>query len=134
MKLLRENSNTATTSDITTPTSLETYLRIYNKAKGSKDGGGSCYTNYMQGAKALYKFLSPIEIPTDIIFNSTLMPAVIHGYEVDQIAHIFCPSGASITSRPDWNMDKWLSRMNYISNLVVYYTAKHIMEEIIHGT
>lgn len=137
---LRETTNTSPESAVKTPTDLETFLRIYNKS------GRECYIDYMAGAKALYKFLSPITIPSDVIFNSTLTNiAVLHSYEVSQLASVIVPAPVyskeeiEIGSRMSYEERNkkfsttrdWHSKHSYVSNLIVYYTAKHILEEVI---
>ena len=119
-KVAAEADNTSITSELRTPTSLETYVRIYNKCNSLTSQGleGSCYVNYMEGAKLLHTYLSPIVVPTDVVFNSVLRPDLISGYAVSEVANII--SGKT-----------YGSEHNYIHNLVVYYTAKHILEEVV---
>lgn len=113
LKQLRETTDTSVTSECKSPTSLETFLRIYNKCRD-----GECYTDYMEGAKLLHSYLSPISIPPDLVVNS-FMPALFHAYEVQQLAKIL--AGKEGYKNPNFN---------YIRNCIGYYTAKHIMEEI----
>lgn len=112
MAAVREKHNTSYLSEATAPTSLEDYVRLYNKA------GRLCYIDYMEGAKALYKFLSPICIPDDIIFTQSKAPAMFHGYELIRVAEIV--SGQTFGAA-----------YNYVYNCIVYYTAKHILEGVI---
>ncbi len=114
---LREGSNKSSVSEASNTTPLEAYVRLYNKAKGSEDGGGSCYTNYMEGAKFLYSYLSPIEVPSDIVFNSTPIPALVSGYELGEIAKILTG-------------ETYGNNHAYVCSLITYYTAKHILESI----
>jgi hypothetical protein len=111
MAAVREKHNTSYLSEATRPISLEDYVRLYNKA------GRSCYVDYMEGAKALHKFLSPIIIPTDIIFTSSV-PALCISYEIRQLAVLL--SGETFGAAH-----------NYVHNCIIYYTAKHILEGVI---
>lgn len=108
---LRETTNISTTSDAKNPTTLETYLRLYNKSKGE------CYKDYMQGAKALHKFLSPIAYPKDLIFYCTLRSDLLDNYAVGQLANII--TGTTFGGEH-----------GYVCNLINYYTAKHTIEEV----
>ena len=120
---IKEQTNTSPLSACSqaVPTSLETYIRLYNKC------GRECYLNYMAGAKALAAYLAPIHIPseTDITFSKTLRKtALIHGYEVQQLAFIIARQ-----NYPELEgTSAILSHVNYIENCIVYYTAKHIVE------
>jgi hypothetical protein len=112
MAAVREKHNTSYLSEAIAPTSLEDFVRMYNKA------GRLGYVDYMEGAEALYKFLSPVIIPSDIIFTSSNTPAIFHGYELIRLAQIVSGEiyGAS---------------HNYVYNCIVYYTAKHVLEGVI---
>ena len=115
---LRESSDTSTVSASTNTTPLETYVRLYNKARGSEQGGGSCYTNYMEGAKLLYTYLSPISVDHSMVFKSSPMPEVFHAYEVQRLTEILAGGMQA-------------ENFNYIANCVIYYTAKHVIEDMI---
>lgn len=111
---VREQHSTVTTSDDVTPTSLETFVRMYNKA------GKACFIDYMEGAKRLYAYLSPIEIPQGIVFTKDLPVAgLISAYSAQRLTQILC--GKSGFANPQFN---------YIHNLVLAYTAKHMLEGI----
>ena len=112
MAAVREKHNTSYLSEAVAPTSLEDYVRLYNKA------GRLCYIDYMEGAKALYKFLSPICIPQLVPRKMHKMPALFHGYEVQQVAYIV--SG-----------ETYGDKYKHIENLILHYTAKHILEGVI---
>lgn len=117
---LRENTNTSMTSDSSSTTPLSTYLEIYNKASSYE---GSCYTNYMEGAKILYKYLSPIEIPViDDSLLPTYIPAIFHKYEIQQIASILAPRSAHN------NIDNWLAYSNIVQRTIVYLTLKGLVK------
>jgi hypothetical protein len=111
MAAVREKHNTSYLSEATAPISLEDYIRLYNKA------GRWGYVDYMEGAKALHKFLSPIIIPTDIIFTSST-PALCSTYEIRQLASLL--SGETYGAAHD-----------YAHECIIYYTAKHILEGVI---
>jgi hypothetical protein len=128
---LRASTNTSPLSEATNTTPLETYIRLYNKAKGSENGGGSCYTNYMEGARALYAYLSPIEIPDTTRFSKLAIPAIFHGYEVGALVQtVFYP--VSLVQVDGMSTEEYFAKVDYLKNLVVYYTARHILEEAIN--
>lgn len=65
----------------TIPTPLSTFLYIYAHAHHE------CYINYMEGAKALAKYLAPIAIEeTDII-----VPDILSSYDLHQVAVALIP-------------------------------------------
>lgn len=116
MAAIRENANTSVHSEATNSTPLEDYIRLYNKSKGE------CYTEYMKGAKALHEFLSPIDIPSEgVAVQPRPLACLFHGYEVQQLANII--SGETFGTKH-----------NYATNLILYYTAKHILEEVTDGS
>jgi hypothetical protein len=111
MAAIRENSNMSTSSEAVNPTRLEDFIRIYNKSR-------ECYTDYMKGAKLLYEYLSPIEIPNTLIFTNSDTPALLHAYELGRLAEIV--SGKC-----------YGAEYMYAQNLIEYYTAKHILEGVL---
>lgn len=121
MAAVREKHNTSYLSEATTSISLEDFVRMYNKA------GRQCYIDYMEGAKALHKFLSPIIIPSDIIFTGST-PAVIHAYEVGAVASIFYP--VTLVQTGGMSTELYFAKHKYLSHLILYYTAKHILEGV----
>ena len=60
------------------PTPLSVFLEIYNKARHES------YIDYMYGAKLLYTWLSPIDIPN----TSEIDSIIIHNYEINELATI----------------------------------------------
>lgn len=111
---LREGANTSVTSDATNPTSLETFVRLCNKA------GSECFLDYMKGAKALYKYLSPVQTDVTIFFDGpdpSAVPGLVNAYALDQLTRIV--SGE--TYGPGYM---------YCRNCIIYYTAKHILEQM----
>jgi hypothetical protein len=112
MAAVREKHNTSYLSEAIAPTSLEDFVRLYNKA------GRLGYVDYMEGAEVLYKFLSPVIIPSDIIFTSSNIPAIFHGYELIRLAQIV--SGETYGAAHD-----------YAHECIIYYTAKHVLEGVI---
>ena len=116
---LRENTNTSMISDCTIPTPLSTYLSIYNRATLYE---GRCYTDYMAGAKILYKYLSPIEVPViseDLL--PTHIPALFHRYEIGQLAQIIAP-------RKDHNdIDNWFAYIDIVERTIIYLTMKDVI-------
>lgn len=66
-----------------TPTQLRTFLLIYTRTV--KDS----YTNYMEGAKALYEWLSPIQWPDyPAIDDNYKLPRYCESYELEELAKI----------------------------------------------
>ena len=65
----------------TIPTSLATYLYIYTHSFSE------CYTNYMEGANALAKYLAPI----DIKIVSYPVPDILCSYELTELARVLRP-------------------------------------------
>lgn len=135
MKKLREDSNPKTTSDSTDsqqPTSLATYLCIYNKA------GKECFLDYMAGAKALLKYLGPIvipDIPEELL--PSYMPGMFHAYEVTALSDVLYPSnqvgGDWLTAKELKEQGKltsevWIARSDYIQRVIVYLTCKEITD------
>lgn len=116
---LRESTNTSMVSNNLSPTSLSTYLAIYNKAKNE----GDCYINYMEGAKILYKYLSPIEIPVipDNLLP-TYIPRLFHGYEVQQLAMILAPREAHN------DLHNWIAYFTIVEKTIVYLTLKGLVK------
>lgn len=116
---MRKKTDTSTVSSATNSTPLEVYVRLYNKCSTLTSQGleGSCFVNYMEGAKLLYKWLSPIEINRSIVFKASRTPDLMSSYSVGALASVI--SG-----------EAYGKEYRYIHNLVVYYTAKHILEEI----
>jgi hypothetical protein len=64
-----------------TPTSLATYLSLYNKAPRE------CHLNYMEGAIALAHWLQPIEVPLPF----SAVPRLLRTYELWQLAKALAP-------------------------------------------
>lgn len=89
--------DTTTVSDNKTPTPLWVYLYIYTRASGI------CYMNYMEGAKLLYKYLSPIELPIDkfaaIEDEHCPVPTLLSGYDSWELAKIIDPKNPRRASR-----------------------------------
>jgi len=65
----------------TIPTSLATYLYIYSHSFSES------YVNYMEGAKALAKYLAPIDI--QIVVSA--MPDILCSYELVSLAKVLKP-------------------------------------------
>ena len=65
------------------PTPLATYLYIYTHASYE------CYINHMEGAKALAKYLAPIDIDIQIIVSA--MPDILCSYELVSLAKVLKP-------------------------------------------
>ena len=118
---LRESKNPSIKSTDSSSTSLATFLSIYNKAKDIDDTvNGSCYTDYMAGAKLLYNWLSPIDIP--VLPNlPTNVPAVFHQYEVNQLADILTGKSNNYN-----NIHEWICRSKYIAAVIIYLTCKEV--------
>ena len=84
MSLLKEKHDTQVTSDDTSPTPLATLLYIYNHARYD------CYIDYMEGAKALIKYLSPIEMPNTFP-KYFPVPSLLLNYELTELAKLLSP-------------------------------------------
>lgn len=109
---LKEQNNTSVTSSAaSTPTSIEVFIRLYNKA------GAEGYIDYMRGAKALAAYLSPIYVPSSVpLVLPALRPRLIHSYELLELAKLLSPiTGVEV---------------NTLARVILYYTAKHILEGI----
>lgn len=65
----------------TIPTPLATFLCIYTHAHHE------CYINYIEGAKALARYLAPIDIQ---IVNSAI-PDMLASYELQELAKVLKP-------------------------------------------
>jgi len=57
-------------------------LYIYERAEEE------CYPNYMEGAKALYKYLSPIGIPDTHALRRMKTPSCFYSYETQELEKI----------------------------------------------
>jgi len=80
---LKENSNTSPLSLSRESTPLKYFLYIYTQANSE------CYRDYMQGAKALYKFLAPVEFPDFTAIDENYnVPRILQTYEMQEIAKI----------------------------------------------
>ncbi len=91
------------------PTPLSVFLSIYNQAGLDKRLGGSCYTNYMQGAKLLIDWLSPISIPDiDTKLLPKHMPNWFHAYEIQQLAMLLVPYLEGEEMRDHLNKQKYM--------------------------
>ena len=65
------------------PTPLWVYLYLYTKADRE------CYLNYMEGAKALARWLGKIEMPHPILRS---IPKTFYNYETFELAKIVNPT------------------------------------------
>lgn len=63
------------------PTSLTTYMHIYQKANHE------CYIDYMEGAVALAKYLAPIRVLT----APSNVPSMLRSYELHKLALAILP-------------------------------------------
>jgi len=76
----------------------------------------------MAGAKILYKYLSPIEVPViseDLL--PTHIPALFHRYEIGQLAQIIAP-------RKDHNdIDNWFAYIDIVERTIIYLTMKDVI-------
>lgn len=86
----RLNTSPVDAESIGVPTPLSTFLLLYSKSQHD------CYIEYMEGARALYAFLSPVEYPEEYlraIDENYTVPSLLKGYESSQLATIVanCP-------------------------------------------
>lgn len=113
---LRESKNPSPKSTDSSSTSLATFLSIYNKSRGE------CYINYMEGAKALYHWLSPIDIPTDTMPLAKL-PDFLITYEINQLAALLVPTPDSYTEETFYEN---LRERKRVRSLMLYLTLKEV--------
>lgn len=80
---LKEQANTSLSSPehASIPTPLATFLYIYSLATYE------CYIDYMHGAKALAKFLAPIEIPAPR-YDIRKYPNLLCSYTTNELSKI----------------------------------------------
>ena len=83
MSKLKEENNISSTSDDKTPTPLWVFLYICEKSDRAY------YTEYMAGAKALAKYLAPIEIHP---MPQKSPPDMLRSYETQELARIISPA------------------------------------------
>lgn len=85
-KMLEER-NASTKSKAANSTPLSAYVIIYSKASSE------CYVDYMEGAKLLWDWLSPIEVPEEEVDNSKMkLYNLINTYEVQKLAYHVVPN------------------------------------------
>lgn len=78
---LKEAQNTSIKSDSKEATPLWVFLHLYNKARSE------CYVDRMEGAKILYEWLSPLDIPEYPTVRHAPSSFII-GYELTELAKI----------------------------------------------
>lgn len=119
---LKESSNHNTASEIKTATPFITFLTAYLKSRDES------YKEYMMGARCLYKYLSPIDIPEACgIVPSTGALSLFNDYEVEELAKIVCKF--NLLGKNEYERAKALSELHYIINLIKYTTCKIILGE-----
>lgn len=80
---VRELSNNSLTSSDLSPTPLWMFLYIYEQSKGV------AYADYMHGAKALYKWLAPLEYPAvQAVEDNWKVPRLLQTYELQELSKI----------------------------------------------
>ena len=123
---LRANTNTSTKSASKLSTPLATYLKLYGKAGLDRVSGGSCYVNYMQGAKLLLTWLSPISIPEiDKALLPKKVPSWFHHYELQQISALLVPTVNTVPSNEE--LSAALRSRAYVERVICYLIAKEIL-------
>lgn len=92
---LKEKLDTSIVSSDTTPFPLAAFLLLYTKAHEE------CYIEYMEGARILYKWLGPIDIPPDMWNNKVRAPKLLRSYETRELAKILADDlfAANITEQ-----------------------------------
>ena len=118
---LRESSNTSITSEIKTPTPFITFLLAYLKSRDES------YKEYMLGAKLLYKYLAPIDIPKISVMPTPIYSNIFHKYEIQELAKILCEF--NLLGKTDSECAIQLTEVNYIINLIMYTSCKIILGE-----
>lgn len=91
-------------------TPLRVFLSIYQKAQLE------CYCNYMEGAKALAKFLHPIIFPVCL---NTKLPKIFRTYEISELAII-------LDSCTESDMALVLDSRRIIENAIYYSTCNEL--------
>tara|TARA_R110000851_G_scaffold141654_1_gene279633 strand:- start:63 stop:455 length:393 start_codon:yes stop_codon:yes gene_type:complete len=104
---LSDAANSATSSKSFT---LKDYVYLYNKA------GYECYIDYMEGAKALYSFMSPVKIP-ETTYNITISPKLLDLYAIGQLAKIVAG-------------EAYGSKYVHVYNLIIVYTSTYITDSL----
>jgi hypothetical protein len=83
LKHIKESSNASLRSDSRESTPLKTFLYIYSLTSRE------CYKDYMLGARALYKFLAPIELPDFAAIDENYrVPTILQTYEMQEVAKL----------------------------------------------
>ncbi len=84
-----------------TSTPLWLFLYVYSKAQHL------CYIDNMAGAKALYKYLSPIKLPEN--FSKNILPELLYSYELQQIEQLLVPAPDRLYIENIAGVDKWVA-------------------------
>lgn len=117
---LSEESNTSPISEEgrKTPTSLDTYLLLLTKAENE------CYIDYLDGARRLYKYLSPIIIDYPSDRKIDRVPALLTGYYTAELEKILAPR------RAGEELDSWLDRRNIASINILYAMIHYVLPKL----
>ncbi|PHQ81753.1 MAG: hypothetical protein COB66_01390 [Coxiella sp. (in: Bacteria)] len=117
---LREKLNTSplSTEDHSRhPTPLATFLLIYTKAEKE------CYIDYMEGARRLVKFLSPISIPC--YPESYRVPALLSGYSTYEVAKILLPGNPAVEG-----IQSYLTRLEVVERAICFCMIEEVLPAI----
>ena len=129
---LRESTDTSMVSTDLSPTPLSTFITLYNKATDIYHPDpnvpiikGSCYTNYMEGAKILYKWLSPVTIPEiDPALLPSYTPELLDSYAINQLCDIITP----YSQKTYPNIQDYFILHKHLKRVIVYLTMQDIMK------
>lgn len=81
-----------------TPVPLATFLTIYSQAEAD------CYTEYMEGARRLYKYLSPLDYCWDqypaALSLDFRVPELLLTYPAGELASIIAPKATPTSTDP----------------------------------
>ena len=89
---------------------LEQYLHIYSKTTTD------CYVNYMQGARALKRFMHPVIFPA--IPKNYIAPSILISYEVQELAKLL--------SKDQYNLSEVRARENTIVYTLVQQSLQNL--------
>lgn len=117
---IKELHNTSMTSDDKTPTPLYIFLLLYTRTNHIS------YIDYMEGAKALYKYLSPISYPDipAIYDKNCPVPRLLRGYESLELAKILAPR------IPHESLESHLSRLAEADRAILFTMFNQVLPEL----
>ena len=117
---IRENANTSPRSETIEATPLRTFLFLYTKANTE------CYEEYMEGAKALYKYLAPLYFPyIPAIYNIDCpVPSLLRGYESLELAKVITPR------LPEDSLEVYLAKLSLADRAIMFSMFIEVLPEL----